>query len=185
MKSPQEIADEIIELFQKSGTSDYIGEAINQLEHASQCAELAMKSRADDEVILAAFFHDIGHLINPEKAESMGGFGVAHHEMAGAQYLREKGFSERLCHLVEGHVATKRYLTGKHPEYLNSLSPASHETLKFQGGPMTPEEVKQYESNPDLMHHLSIRSWDDQAKLTGVPVIEMNLIKQKIVGVLH
>jgi putative nucleotidyltransferase with HDIG domain len=90
--------------------SDYIGEPVSQIEHMSQAAQLAMAEGFDDEVVLAAFFHDIGHLC-AEGAENMGGYGVVSHERLGADYLREAGFSERMARLVEYHVQAKRYLT--------------------------------------------------------------------------
>jgi putative nucleotidyltransferase with HDIG domain len=100
----------------------------------SQAADLAEKEGYDEEVILAAFFHDIGHLCSSgHEAESMDGFGTVNHEKLGADYLREKGFSERLAILVEGHVIAKRYLTYKFPSYYNRLSAASKATLDFQG----------------------------------------------------
>ena len=37
----------------------------------------------DDEVVLAAFFHDIGHIC-AQDAQNMGGFGVVSHERLGA-----------------------------------------------------------------------------------------------------
>lgn len=35
------------------------------------------------------------------------------HEKIGADYLRERGFSEQVAVLVESHVTAKRYLTFK------------------------------------------------------------------------
>lgn len=35
---------------------------------------------------------------------------LAKHDVVGAQFLRELGFSERLSRLVEGHVQAKRYM---------------------------------------------------------------------------
>ncbi len=54
--------EEIFELYEKYGREDYIGEPVSLVEHMWQTAELAKKEGCDEEVILAAFFHDIGHL---------------------------------------------------------------------------------------------------------------------------
>ena len=44
------------------------------------------------EIILAAFFHDIGHLLAFEhETESMGGFGVMKHEDLGKELLIKSG----------------------------------------------------------------------------------------------
>ena len=58
----EQTVDEIFELYQKYGDEDYIGEPVSQLEHMCQCAQLAEQEGYDEDVILAAFFHDIGHL---------------------------------------------------------------------------------------------------------------------------
>ncbi len=80
-----------------------------------QCAQLAAAAGVDDEVVLAAFFHDIGHLYEfafPEEAvQHMDAVGVAEHENLGAAYLLSKGFSEKIAKLVQSHVPAKRYLT--------------------------------------------------------------------------
>ena len=51
----------MIGLFAARGAERY-GESVSQLEHALQCAALARRARADDEVVLAALLHDVGHL---------------------------------------------------------------------------------------------------------------------------
>ncbi|MGZ3901839.1 MAG: hypothetical protein ACXVDC_16045, partial [Bacteroidia bacterium] len=57
-----QIVDEIMSLYNNYGNEDYIGEPVSQIEHMCQCAQLAEKEKYDEEVILAAFFHDLGHL---------------------------------------------------------------------------------------------------------------------------
>src|SRR6266403_1273819 len=97
--------NQVFSLYEKYGDEDYIGEPVSQLEHMSQAATLAEEEGYDDEVILAAFFHDIGHLCAEEgEAKSMDGMGNVDHEKLGADYLLERGFSERLAALVQGHV---------------------------------------------------------------------------------
>src|SRR6188768_2926165 len=138
----EQVVDEIFTLYEKFGGEDYIGEPVSQIEHMSQSAQLAIREGFDDEVVLAAFFHDIGHIcVMKNQSNNMGGYGVKSHEKIGADFLREKGFPEKVATLVESHVQAKRYLTFKFPEYFNSLSEASKMTLGFQGGVMTSEEA--------------------------------------------
>jgi predicted HD phosphohydrolase len=101
--------------------------------------------------------------------ESMGGYGAVRHEILGADYLRRLGFSERIAQLVENHVQAKRYLTWKYPEYLASLSEASLQTLRFQGGPMQKQEAEAFENNPLFADSLLMRRWDEQAKVMHLP----------------
>jgi 2-amino-1-hydroxyethylphosphonate dioxygenase (glycine-forming) len=175
--NPHQIVDEIFDLYKKYGGQDYIGEPVSQLEHMAQTAELAKKDGYDEEVILAAFFHDIGHLCANTKIPDMDGYGVMNHEEIGAVFLKERGFSNRLVFLVKGHVAAKRYLTYKFPKYLNRLSEASRITLAFQGGIMTELEAKEFEINPDANLMLKMRTWDDMAKITDLPITGLQELK--------
>jgi predicted HD phosphohydrolase len=167
MQSKEQITEEIFNLFAEFGNADYIGEPVSQLEHAIQAAAMAEAEGYDDEMVLAALFHDIGHLValKQGKYENMNGFGATAHELIGADYLKEKGFSERLIALVYAHVIAKRYLVSKHEDYYNQLSEASKETLAFQGGKMNDEEMLVFEQHPMFQLYIKMREWDDRAKL--------------------
>lgn len=175
---PQAVVKEVFSLYEKFGDEDYIGEPVSQLEHMSQAAALAQAEGHDDEVVLAAFFHDIGHLCaEAGEAESMDGMGNVDHEQIGADFLLERGFSERVANLVQGHVIAKRYLTYKYPEYYNCLSEASKATLNFQGGVMTADEAADFELHPDAELIIRLRYWDDMAKEMNVPVDNIQYLK--------
>lgn len=177
MNAEQAIAD-VFGLYEQHGAADYIGEPASQIEHMSQAAQLAIAEGFDDEVVLAAFFHDIGHLCG-HGGENMGGYGVVSHERLGADYLRRAGFSERLAKLVEYHVQAKRYLTFSQPDYFARLSEASRRTLGYQGGVMTAEEARAFEQDPLCQVSLRMRHWDEQAKAMHVPVLDLEVLKAK------
>ncbi|UZE28837.1 phosphonate degradation HD-domain oxygenase [Pseudomonas asplenii] len=181
MSRVEQVLDEVFGLYRQFGSADYIGEPVSQLEHMSQAAQRAMAEGCDDEVVLAAFFHDIGHICpRPESAgESMGGYGVVSHERLGADYLRRLGFSERLAWLVEYHVQAKRYLTRVEPGYYERLSEASRRTLEYQGGMMTRQEAADFAQNPLCDLSLRMRQWDEQAKQVHIPVIDLQLLRNK------
>ncbi len=183
MTRHEQVIAEVFALYERFGDSDYIGEPVSQIEHMSQAAELAMAEGFDDEVVLAAFFHDIGHIC-AEDAENMGGFGVVSHERLGADYLRRLGFSERMARLVEYHVQAKRYLTLKEPGYYARLSEASRRTLEYQGGVMSAAEAEAFERDPLCAVSLRIRQWDEQAKEMWVPVIDLEVLKAKALALL-
>jgi len=178
MDRTAQVIAEVFGLYERFGDSDYIGEPVSQIEHMSQSAELAMAEGFDDEVVLAAFFHDIGHICT-DSAQNMGGFGVVSHERLGADYLRRAGFSERMARLVEYHVQAKRYLTFKEPGYYERLSEASRRTLEYQGGVMTPAEAEAFEQDPLCEVSLRMRQWDELAKEMWVPVIDLQVLKAK------
>lgn len=157
--------DYIFDLYQYHGSEDYIGEPVSQLEHMLQAGELASKEGQPDEVVLAAFFHDLGHLLSFEGVvDDMDGFGVVSHEKLGADLLRDAGFSEIVASLVESHVEAKRYLTFKYPDYVAQLSEASRATLDHQGGRMNQEEAIAFETEPLFQLKIKLRYWDDEAK---------------------
>lgn len=179
------IVKEVFDLYIKHGDEDYIGEPVSQLEHMSQAAQLAIDAGADDELVLAAFFHDIGHIcIEKTNQNDMSGYGIVSHEKIGADYLRERGFPERLAALVESHVVAKRYLTYKYPEYYNGLSEASKKTLEFQGGKMTSHEASAFEQNPYFSDMITLRKWDELAKEANTPIIDLDILKNMAASVL-
>jgi len=176
--------NEIFSLYERFGKEDYIGEPVSQLEHMCQSAQLAEEEGFDDDVILAAFFHDIGHLLeNIMPVKQMDGYGVTNHETLAGDYIRQKGFSEKIARLAESHVDAKRYLTFKYPEYYYKLSSASKITLHKQGGMMDEMEAGLFES--DHLHKLfiKIREWDDKAKIKNLPLPD--LLKYKEMAVKH
>lgn len=74
------------------------------------------------QVILGAFFHDIGHLLGEKRGlESMvtGGvvLGIHEHAERGQAYLESLGFQGVLPQLVGMHVQAKRYLVATIADY--------------------------------------------------------------------
>lgn len=177
----KETANEIVQLFEQYGNHDYDGEPVTQTSHMIQCAMLAMQANADQELVLGAFLHDIGHLLgHKQKAENMGGFGAINHEGIGANYLQQHGFSDRICAVVDGHVAAKRYLVATDKTYTEKLSSASWETLRWQGGAMNAEEVKLFQQHPFFKEIIQVRLWDEGAKDHNAVLLPMSLFKNFI-----
>ena len=136
-------------------------EVVTQLEHALQCAALARRERADDEVVLAALLHDIGHLI--ERAQPASEQPARHHGHWGAGLVRPF-VSPRVAWLIEHHVLAKRYLCTVDPLYERGLSPASTRSLAKQGGRLTDDETARLEAEPWFDDAVRIREWDEHAK---------------------
>jgi phosphonate degradation associated HDIG domain protein len=182
VKQIETVVNEIFDLYAKHGAEEYAGEKVSQLEHMCQAAQFAMQEGYDDEVVLAAFMHDVGHLlpIDDEK-DSMDGYGMMDHEKVGAEYLRKLGFAERMCKLIASHVNAKRYLTYKYPEYYNQLSGASKKTLEYQGGRMEEAEAKQFEADPLFDLYIKMRRWDEAAKVEHQSLPDINLFRVKAV----
>jgi putative nucleotidyltransferase with HDIG domain len=165
IKINNKIVEDIISIYNENGDRDYIGEKITQMQHALQSAYLASQENSlDNEFIIAALFHDIGHIIPVSEIKQMGNFGIATHERLGAEYLSNLGFPIRVCELIRLHVSAKRYLITTKPEYLSNISGASLETLKYQGGKMTPDEIEKFENNKYYKDAVRLRYIDDYAK---------------------
>lgn len=163
------VADEIIDMMISYGHNEYSGEKVTQLQHMYQAALLAESENFDQEVILAAFLHDIGHIcVSLNYENNMDGYGVVDHEEIGSQFLKERGFSDRVVRLVSSHVDAKRYLTKVNIDYYNLLSDASKKTLEYQGGPMNDFECITLESDPYFKEIIKLRLWDDAAKIEEI-----------------
>jgi predicted HD phosphohydrolase len=144
----------------------YDGEAVDQLQHALQCAALAREAGADRELVVAALLHDVGRspvaLRDLREAGVPLGAGREHGELAGA-WLRPL-IGERVAWLAEQHVPAKRYLVATDPAYRDALSETSRRTLERQGGPMSPEQVVRFEAHPGWREAVQLRLWDDLGK---------------------
>jgi len=181
----QKTTDEILGLYESYGGAEYAGEKVSQLEHMVQAAQLAEAQGFDEEVILAAFLHDVGHISEAAKGDEsmsasrgMDGFGIKDHEELGAEFLRGKGFSKKIVRLVESHVEAKRYLTIKDPAYYAQLSDASKKTLEYQGGPMSEEEAAAFEQYPLFDLIIRMRKWDEEAKIENQPLPDLRHYRQ-------
>ena len=170
----QKAIEEIKQLFTAHGQSAYFGELVSQYEHAAQTALLAEEAGADSDTVIAAFLHDIGHLLPVESAEEhMENYGRRDHEAIAAEWLLERGFSEKTAELIANHVNAKRYLVYQQPGYFENLSEASRKTLEFQGGVMTPLQADWFEQHPYFEEILQMRYWDEQAKVEDKDLPEL------------
>lgn len=162
------LTDALTELFRRRGSSLYGGEAVTQLEHALQAAQLAEQAGATPASIVAALLHDVGHLLHdlPEDAPDKGVDDL--HEALGDRWLRQY-FVEAVCAPVRLHVDAKRYLCAVDASYEASLSPPSALSLQLQGGPFSEAEVRRFEDEAYFQESVALRRWDDQAKVPGLP----------------
>ncbi len=150
-------------IFEKCGEKEYLGEPVTMAQHMLQGATLAEKKGFSESVIVAALLHDIGHFTSDVGTFSMTDQSDKYHEDAGAKIL-ENFFPSIVTDCVKYHVAAKRYLCATSPDYLNKLSKASIHSLKLQGGPMSQEEIQEFQKNPNLDQIIKVRYLDDAGK---------------------
>lgn len=172
-------AEKIALLFEQRGMSQYGGEAVSQLEHALQAAALAEMENAPPELIVAALLHDVGHLLHELPADAPEQGIDDHHENSGQSFLRAS-FPALVVEPVRMHVDAKRYLCAAEPGYLERLSEPSKLSLQLQGGPMSDDECREFESNPFFRESLQLRRWDDLAKIPQLVTPTLNHFMQYI-----
>ena len=68
------------------------------------------------------------------------------------------------------HVAAKRYLCTREPDYFANLSPGSVASLALQGGPMSEAEAAAFEADSAHGHAVALRRWDEYGKISGLQV---------------
>lgn len=168
MNKPQNLTREnIVEflgsIFDRRGDEEYLGEPVTMGEHMLQGATLAEKANMPEEIIVAALLHDIGHFTSEFGTFTMDDTEDRHHEDAGAEVLGEF-FPTIVTDCVRYHVAAKRYLCATKPDYFRRLSEASVHSLNLQGGPMSDEEVAEFEKNPNLEDIIKVRYLDEAGK---------------------
>jgi gamma-butyrobetaine dioxygenase len=164
------MTDRLLQAMAQSAARRYDGEAVSELEHALQCAELARAGGADEQLVLACLLHDVGRFAVDQalvavRVGAARGRGRGHHEV-GAELIAPF-VPERVTWLVRMHADAKRYLCTTEAGYHATLSPVSQHTLTLQGGLMTPDEVARHAAHPWLADALRLRRWDDQAKVVG------------------
>src|SRR5262245_37009894 len=161
--SAESIRRKILTLFEQRGDSLYGGEGVTQIQHALQAAQLAEQASAAPATIIASLLHDVGHLLHnlPDDAPDQGIDDL--HEELGNRWL-QRWFVPAVCEPVRLHVASKRYLCAVEPEYETALSEPSRQSLALQGGPMSADEVADFESNKFYRDCVAVRRWDDLAK---------------------
>ena len=160
--------EDIESLFIRRGAEQYSGEPVTQLEHALQCATLAEAEGADDELVTAAFLHDLGHLLQ-DLGETPTLRGVDDvHQYAALPFLRGL-FGERVLGGIQLHVDAKRYLCATRPGYHEALSEDSKRSLKLQGGTFSDEQAKAFIARAGAPDAVRLRIWDDLAKTAGAP----------------
>ncbi|MDA3041246.1 MAG: HD domain-containing protein [Actinomycetota bacterium] len=172
LTEPAEVAKGLGDLYRLRGSNRY-DEAVNQTEHALQCAWLAMAGKSDDATVVAALLHDVGHLLIPAEREREED---RQHEMVASRFL-SRWFGRDVLRPIEMHVAAKRYLCAVEPPYFATLSPASVRSLELQGGPMGRDEVVAFEQLDFAEVAISLRRWDDAAKVPNAPTPTLELFE--------
>lgn len=165
--SPQAFLANVRRLYEEHGADRYESgkpDSVSQLEHALQCAMLAESAGADEYLVTAALFHDLGHLLYPDDEVEVNS--DDEHEVRALPALAPL-FPESVLEPIRLHVKAKRYLCLIEPDYHDGLSVASKRSLQLQGGVFTREEGERFLDLPHAAEAVLLRRWDDLAKNKG------------------
>lgn len=160
---------DIERLFAAKGGRMYTGEPVTQLQHAVQSALLAEQAGAAAELVVAAFLHDLGHLLN-DQGETPTLRGVDdRHEYVALPFLKNL-FGAAVLQPIRLHVDAKRYLCARGDgdlsgaAYWSALSDDSKRSLELQGGIFNSTEADAFIAAPFAGDAVMVRLWDDRAK---------------------
>ena len=146
-----------------------VGEAVSMAQHMEQSAACALADGAADSLVIAALLHDIGHFVGAHPIEALENGIDNLHQEAGANFLKPY-FPPSVTEPIRLHVAAKRYLCATEADYLGRLSAASVNSLAVQGGPMNAAEIEGFETSPHHRDAISLRLYDDDAKVEGLSI---------------
>jgi phosphonate degradation associated HDIG domain protein len=155
--------NDIRSLFEQYGNLAYSGEPVTQLEHALQSGSLAEEAGASDELVAAAFLHDLGHLLNLQ-GDTPTERGIDDlHQYFALPFLRPV-LSDAVLEPIRLHVDAKRCLCAIDDAYFGQLSADSVRSLELQGGIFSQAEAEAFLQKPYAEDALRLRKWDDRAK---------------------
>ena len=103
------------------------------------------------------------------------------HENIASNFLKDF-FSEEITESIRLHVVAKRYLCSIDNSYYESLSKASKNSFKVQGGALNKEEINELENNKYFKDAVRLRKWDDRGKVSLKEVEELDTYKEMIVA---
>lgn len=161
------------------GGSQYGMEPVSQLEHALQCAALAEQDAAPAALIVAALFHDLGHLISSVERDVARRNFDDRHETKGAAML-SLWFGSDVSEPVRLHVAAKRYLCAVEPGYHAGLSSASQRSLELQGNAFDRAAANLFIRQPYAESAVRLRRWDDLAKVSDLDVPRLDHYRHRV-----
>jgi phosphonate degradation associated HDIG domain protein len=165
--------NDIRSLFEQYGGLAYSGEPVTQLEHALQSGALAEQAGATDELVAAAFLHDLGHLLNLQ-GETPTERGIDDlHQYFALPFLRPV-LSDAVLEPIRLHVDAKRCLCAIDATYFSQLSADSVRSLALQGGVFSSEEAEVFLQKPYAKDALRLRQWDDRAKIQDYPTPDLD-----------
>lgn len=171
-----ETSDDTFQIFAKAyedhgGDRYMINEEIIQRSHVLQTAYIASTLGAPEEIVIGLLVHDIGQIICPE---SLGNVEKLHekHDEYGAEWLKDKGFPEKVVNLVRYHTLAKVIFCEEIPQYYEHLSQASKDSYfiqkeKYNSSQEYRSLVAAFKKDPCESEYKAARLCDEMAKIAN------------------
>ena len=159
--------DHLTELFASHDGKLEVEGRLSNATHMLQTAAAAEAAGAQACLVAASLLHDIGHWLRGEPIDAQ--TVDDRHESVGAAWLK-RYFDVDVTQPIALHVAAKRYLCTREPDYLANLSRGSVASLALQGGLMSEVEAEAFEADPAHGHAVALRRWDEYGKIPGLQV---------------
>lgn len=172
---------DILHLLGERGSQQYGLEAVNQREHALQCAHLAEQAGESDEMVVACLLHDLGHMIEAQKAGTIETDMSRDdlHQYNLLPFLRGV-LPDAVLEPIRLHVDAKRHLCQAEGGYFASLSAASVRSLAQQGGAFTEVESRAFLRQQHAADAVRLRRYDDLAKTPGLVVPSLDHYRPRL-----
>lgn len=153
----------ILALYASSGQERDAAAGVGALQHAWQCARMARGAGASPSLQLAAWLHDLGHLMPGDDGLPRVRGPNDRHELRAAEALLPL-FGPSVAEPVALHVLAKRCLASTKVAYRIGLSPEALRRLELQGGLMPNAEARAFLQRPFAPQAMRLRLWDDAAR---------------------
>ena len=155
----------VTSIFDRHGDRLYDGVSLTVLEHMLQSAMEAETAHAETHEVVSTLLHDIGHFVVEFPSEMKNTEDTGHDE-AGARIL-EPFFGPEIVEPIRLHVRAKRYLCTVEPSYYDKMTIPVKHTYRLQGGKLSTEEVREFESLPFAKEATKLRRWCDLGMIPG------------------
>ena len=158
----------LYELIEQRGETLYGGEAVTQLQHALQCAQLAEDEGAPPALITAALLHNaaVSPAGNADETRKSANDGQVE---GTAEAFLSQWFGPDVREPLRLNTQARRYLSAVETGYLDGLPSASHYTLMHAGGPMSAVETTAFEAESYAADALRLLRWQDRCARANAP----------------
>ena len=177
------VVEFLLDLFARRGAEEYMGERVSISAHMEQTAACAVADGASDDLIVAALLHDIGHLVCDFSIDGLENDINNLHEEAGAAFL-QRYYPLSVTEPIRLHVAAKQYLCAVDAGYVQTLSVASVNSLRIQGGPMNAAQISEFETKIHHQDAVRLRCYDDDGKVAGLDIKPITAYRDKLEALL-